>query len=94
MAKHHMDQGLDYALFFSVVPFPGTKLFDLVIANGQLDPDFDTDSMRWTNSVIKNLAISAEALECMRQTAWLTVNRREYVEQKRQMTMVDTAVAS
>jgi radical SAM superfamily enzyme YgiQ (UPF0313 family) len=94
MAKHHMDQGLDYALFFSVVPFPGTKLFDRVIANGQLDPDFDTDSMRWTNSVIKNLAISAEALECMRQTAWLTVNRREYVEQKRQMTMVDTAVAS
>jgi anaerobic magnesium-protoporphyrin IX monomethyl ester cyclase len=94
MAKRHMDDGLDYALFFSVVPFPGTMLFDLVIANGQLDADFDTDSMRWTSSVIKNLAVSGEVLECIRKTAWLTVNRREYVEHKRQMTMVDTAVAS
>lgn len=94
MAKRHIDQGLDYALFFSVVPFPGTTLFDWVIASGQLDPDFDTDSMRWTNSIIKNLAVSSEALERIRQTAWLTVNRREYVEHKLQMALVDTAVAS
>lgn len=89
MAKRHVDEGLDYALFFSVVPFPGTTLFDWVIANGQLDPDFDTDSMRWTNSVIKNLAVSCDALEQIRQTAWLTVNRSEYVVHKTQMNMVD-----
>lgn len=94
MAKSHIDQGLDYALFFSVVPFPGTTLFDWVIASGQLDPDFDTDSMRWTNSIIKNLAVSSDELERIRQTAWLTVNRREYVEHKLQMALVDTAVAS
>ena len=94
MAKSHIDLGLDYALFFSVVPFPGTTLFDWVIASGQLDPDFDTDSMRWTNSIIKNLAVSSEALERIRQTAWLTVNRREYVDHKLQMALVDTAVAS
>jgi radical SAM superfamily enzyme YgiQ (UPF0313 family) len=87
MAKTHVDQGLDYALFFSVVPFPGSTLFDWVMASGQLDPEFDTDAMRWTKSVIKNLAVSSDALECIRQTAWLTVNRREYVEQKRRMVM-------
>ena len=94
MAKGHIDEGLDYALFFSVVPFPGTTLFDWVMANGQLDPDFDTDSMRWTNSIIKNLAVSRETLEEIRQNAWLTVNRPEYVEHKGKMTMVGSAVAS
>ncbi len=92
MAQNHMDQGLDYALFFSVVPFPGTTLFEWVIANGQLDPDFDTDTMRWTKSIMKNLAMSTDDLECIRQNAWLTVNRPEYVQHKRQMVMSATAV--
>lgn len=93
-AKRHVDEGLDYALFFSVVPFPGTVIFDRVIANGQLDPDFDTDAMRWTNSVIKNLAVSSEKLEQIRQNAWLTVNRPDYVRHKVQMTMTGNASAS
>jgi hypothetical protein len=64
------------------VPFPGTILFDMVIANGQLEPDFDTDQMKWTRSILKNLAIPADTLEHMRQLAWLTVNRSEFVDYK------------
>jgi len=94
MARRHMDQGLDYALFFAVIPFPGSVLFDWVIANGQLDPDFDTDRMRWTKSIMKNLAVSSEALECIRETAWLTVNRPSYVEHKRTMTMSSAAAGA
>lgn len=85
MAKQHVEQGLNHALFFTVVPFPGSALFDTVIANGQLDPAFDTDKMRWTKSILKNLAISPEALESIRQLAWLMVNRAEYVGYKVQM---------
>jgi len=94
MARRHMDQGLDYALFFTVVPFPGSELFDSVIASGQLDLNFNTDAMRWTNSIIKNLAVSSEALECIRETAWLSVNRPEYVQYKKKMTMSPPAVAA
>jgi radical SAM superfamily enzyme YgiQ (UPF0313 family) len=83
MAKRHVEQGLNHALFFAVVPFPGSILYDRVIANGQLDPTFDTDKMRWTKSILKNLAMSPDTLEKVRQLAWLTVNRQEYVQYKK-----------
>jgi len=82
MAKQHVEEGLNHAALFTVVPFPGTLLYDMVIGNGQLDPDFDTDQMKWTKSVLKNLAVPAETLEHMRQLAWLTVNRSEFVKYK------------
>ena len=82
MAKRHIEEGLNHALFFSVVPFPGSALFDMVIANGQLDANFDPDTMRWTKSILSNLAMPAESLERIRQLAWLTVNRSDYVNYK------------
>ena len=82
MAKSHIDEGMNHALFFSVVPFPGTVLFDEVIANGQLDPSFDPDDMKWTKSILRESEVSVEALEGMRQLAWLTVNRSDYVDYK------------
>lgn len=85
MAKHHVDQGLNYALFFMVVPFPGTALFNTVVQNGQLDPIFDPDEMRWTKSVMRNLALNAHTLERICQMAWLLVNSKDYVRYKREM---------
>ena len=85
MAKQHVDEGMDYASFFTVVPFPGTKLFNIVIENGQLDPDFDPDEMRWTKSILNGLAVDADTLEKIRQLAWLLVNNSNYVNYKRKM---------
>jgi len=85
MAKQHVEHGLDYALFFTVVPFPGSLMYERAIANGQLDTGFDPDAMRWTRSILKNLCMSADALEHVRQVAWLTVNRRDYVNYKSDM---------
>jgi radical SAM superfamily enzyme YgiQ (UPF0313 family) len=82
MAKRHMDEGLNHAVVFAVVPFPGTLLYDMVIENGQLDPNFDTDQMKWTKSIMKNLAVPAETLEHLRQLAWLTVNRSDFVNNR------------
>ena len=81
-AKKHVDQGLNHAALFAAVPFPGTVLYDMVIKNGQLDPDFNTDQMKWTKSILKGLAIPADTLEHLRQLAWLTVNRSEFVDYK------------
>jgi len=77
-----MDEGLNHAVVFAVVPFPGTALYDMVIENGQLDPNFDTDQMKWTKSILKNLAVPAETLEHLRQLAWLTVNRSDFVDNR------------
>ncbi len=81
-AKSHVEHGLNHAALFAVVPFPGTKLYDAVIANGQLDADFDTDTMKWTKSILKGLAVPADTLEHLRQLAWLTVNPTEFVNYK------------
>ncbi len=82
MAKRHIDERLNHALFFTVVPFPGSRLYDMAIANGQLDAEFDPDTMRWTKSILRNLAMPTDSLERIRQLAWLTVNRTEYVNYK------------
>jgi anaerobic magnesium-protoporphyrin IX monomethyl ester cyclase len=87
MAKRHIEQGLDYALFFSVVPFPGSVLFDFVLNSGQLHPDFDPDQMRRTRSILSGLSMSAESLEAVRQLAWQIVNRAEFVEQRQEMVL-------
>lgn len=87
-AKRHVEQGLNHAALFAAVPFPGTILYDMVIGNGQLDPNFDTDQMKWTKSILKGLAVPAETLEHMRQLAWLTVNRSEFVDYKINMRVV------
>ncbi len=82
MAKRHVEAGMNHAALFAVVPFPGTRLYDMVIANGQLDPDFDTDTMKWTKSILKGLAVPADTLEHLRQLAWLTVNSTDFVNYK------------
>jgi radical SAM superfamily enzyme YgiQ (UPF0313 family) len=90
MARRHIDEGMDYASLFAVVPFPGTDLFDMVIQNGQLDPNFDPDNMRWTRSILSGLAVDSETLEQMRQLAWLLINKTSYVSYKRKMLVNET----
>lgn len=87
MAKKHVDAGLDFALFFCVIPYPGCKLFDEAIANGQLDHDFDPDVMKWTNPVLKNTAISPQELMDIRLQSWITCNRPEYIAYKTGMSV-------
>lgn len=81
-AKRHVEEGLNHAAIFAMVPFPGTKIYDMCVEADMLDPDFDTDLMKWTKSTLKNTPVAPEALEYMRQLAWLTVNRRDFVEYK------------
>jgi radical SAM superfamily enzyme YgiQ (UPF0313 family) len=82
LAKTHVETGMNHAALFAVVPFPGTKIYDMVVANGQLDPDFDTDQMKWTKSILKGLAVPPDTLEHLRQLAWLTVNSTDFVSYK------------
>ncbi len=82
MARRHVDEGMNHALFFNVMPFPGSELFEEAIAGGQLPRDFDPDVMKWTRAVLRHTPVSRETLEAMRQLAFLAVNRSEYVDYK------------
>lgn len=86
MAKRNVEEGLDYALFFAVVPFPGSALFEMAVRDGHIDRDFDPDELRWTKSIMRRLKVDPATLEYLRQMAWLLVNRSDYVRYKRGMT--------
>lgn len=81
-AKQHIIEGIDHALFFSVVPFPGSVLYDNAIKDGYLCNEFNTDNMKWTKAVLKNTIVPASTIDAIRQLAWLTVNRYEFVHYK------------
>lgn len=94
MARRHVDEGLEYALFFAVVPFPGSALFDTAVRDGHLDINFNPDEMRWTKSIMRNMLMDASTLEHVRQLAWLLVNRPNYVSYKRGMTIADSPLVA
>ena len=60
----------------------GTMLYDMVIRDGMLSPDFNPDDMRWTRSIMTNTPVSAEALEHIRTLAWKLINRTQFVQDK------------
>ncbi|HYW17186.1 MAG TPA: radical SAM protein [Allosphingosinicella sp.] len=93
MAKRNVEEGLDYALFFAVVPFPGSALYREAVRDGNIDADFDPDEMRWTRSIMRNLKVDPTSLEHIRQLAWLLVNRSEYTQYKQTMAMPDIPMA-
>lgn len=82
LARHHMSEGLDVASFFIIVPFPGTTLFDMVLREGYLPPDWEPDAMKWTSTILINTLVSSETLDAVREIAWKLINRQEFVKQK------------
>lgn len=82
LAKKLIQEGLTYASFFIVVPYPGSKLFDEAMAKGYIDRNFDPDVFHWGNPVMKGVTISGEELIKIRKEAWKEVNNPKYVEGK------------
>ena len=84
MARDHASYGLDACNFFLVMPLPGTTLYDMAIAGGHIDPDFDPDTMNWTKANMKNTVIPAAQLEELRDQAWLDTNPSYFKQYKRE----------
>lgn len=82
LAKKLVKEGLTYASFFIVVPYPGSKLFTEALKKGYLDPDFDPDFFHWGNPVMKNITIPGEELIRLRKDLWRTINDLEFVKGK------------
>jgi hypothetical protein len=75
LAKRHMDEGMDRANLMCVVPFPGTRLFDMAVAGGYLNPDIDTDKFNWLYPTMKNTAIHPEVLRYVNKICWRLLNK-------------------
>ena len=82
LAKRLVQEGLTYASFFIVIPYPGSKLYEEAISHDHLSKDFDTDVFHWGNPVMKNTLIPAEKLIRIRKEAWKQVNDPKYVKGK------------
>ena len=85
MARRHVGYGLDAANFFLVMPLPGTPLYDIACANGNINPDFNPDTMNWTRANMANTLVPAEQLEEIRNNAWETVNPESFKAYKKTM---------
>lgn len=75
LAKRHMDAGMDRANLMCVVPFPGTRLFDMAVAGGYLDPDIDPDKFNWLYPTMKNTIIHPEVLKYVNKICWKLLNK-------------------
>ena len=78
-ARRLRDAGAPYVTFFIPIPFPGSRLHEMAIANGYLDPDFDPDTMNWKKPVMKNTAVPAGRLEEIRDWANEKVNTESHI---------------
>ncbi|WP_038841514.1 B12-binding domain-containing radical SAM protein [Salinispora arenicola] len=83
LAREHVSYGLDAANFFLVVPLPGAPLFDLAVAGGHINPDFDPDTMNIYHANMTGTVVPAAVLTQLRARAWEEVNSATWKDAKR-----------
>jgi radical SAM superfamily enzyme YgiQ (UPF0313 family) len=74
LAKRHMEDGMCRANMMCVVPFPGTKLFDMAVANGHFPQDFDPDRMNWLHPTMRNTSVDPEVVDFLNDVVWKLLN--------------------
>lgn len=75
LARRLMDTGLIGCQFFIVQPFPGTRLFDESIANGQLAPAWHWDELGWSKgSPFEHPQIDKPTLKYSWSLVWRLLN--------------------
>ena len=79
MGERLKQSGAPYVSFFIPIPFPGSKLYDIAIAGGHLDKDFDPDLMNWKRAVMKNTLVHPQRLEEIRDQANERVNDAGFI---------------
>lgn len=77
-AKKHLDAGSAYVNLTMVTPFPGTSLYDYVIANDLLLPGIDIADLDWMRPSMKTL-IDPFYLEFISRKAYEFINRPERI---------------
>lgn len=74
LARRHMDAGMNRANLMLATPYPGSRLFDMAVANGQLAADFDPAAMTWLHPTMQNTRVAPEVLDFMNEALWKLLN--------------------
>jgi len=82
LAKKLRDAGAPYVTFFIPIPFPGSKLYDIAIAGGHLEQNFNPDLLNWKRAVMKNTKVSPERIEEIRDRANEEVNSEDHLRKR------------
>jgi anaerobic magnesium-protoporphyrin IX monomethyl ester cyclase len=82
LARRHKEAGIDWANFFSVMPLPGTPLFEMAIREGTFPRNFNPDYMDWTKANFVHTVVPAAEVAELRQRAWEELNSKEFQENK------------
>ncbi len=65
-----VESGFDEAMFFSVTPYPGTRLFDFAVKNGFSPERWGLMEFTYDHDVVNASSISDEDLRCLLKEAW------------------------
>src|SRR5262249_55864619 len=60
MARRHRSVGLGSAAFMLVIPLPGTRIYDIALAGGYLEQEFNPDTFNWSRSSMINTPVPPE----------------------------------
>jgi anaerobic magnesium-protoporphyrin IX monomethyl ester cyclase len=77
--------GLNSVNVSIVLPLPGTPMYDQVVAEGKLSPDFDIDKMHWMRANMINTPVPPEELEQIQREAWERLNTDNFKSSKKAM---------
>jgi radical SAM superfamily enzyme YgiQ (UPF0313 family) len=82
LAKKLIQNGAPYVTFFIPIPFPGSSLYNIAIAGGYLDENFNPDMMNWKRPVMRNTTVPPERLEYIRDAANNNINTELHLKKR------------
>jgi len=82
LGKRLVDAGAEYCTFFIPIPFLGSRLCEIAMERGYLDPGFDPDIMNYKRPVLRNTVVPPGRILELRDWAWREVNNREHVARR------------
>lgn len=94
LGRRLVGAGARYCSFKTVVPFPGSRLYDDALRQGYLPQDFDPDDFNWRRAIMKNTTVPPERIEYLQQWADRDVNTDEHYMQELDLQIGDRYVQS
>lgn len=79
-AKQLSQDGIDHVAFYIITPYPGSVLYDMAVANGNVPPHLDLVNMKFAIPTMINTIIPPETLRYTRQLAFRLINPSELAD--------------
>jgi radical SAM superfamily enzyme YgiQ (UPF0313 family) len=82
LARDLVKEGLGFASFFIIVPYPGSALYDMAVAGGHMPRVVDLKDLKFARPTMVNTLIPADILLYTRRLVYQLINPTEMVSYK------------